>query len=98
MRLRAPTIAFLVAMVLVGVFASSAFAITNGGGNSATAPGQARAEDECMKVWDEIQADLRVGGGPKFGPSVGPIGTYPGGSGPTNCDHFWQAQEAIGNS
>ena len=60
--------------------------------------GQARAEEECTKVWDEIQADLRAGGGPKSGPSIGPIGTYPGGSGPTNCDHFWQLQEAIGNS
>jgi len=98
MRLRASMIALLVAMVLVGMFASSAIAMTNGAGNSATAPGQTRSEEECTKIWDEIQADLRTGGGPKSGPSIGPIGTYPGGSGPTNCDHFWQLQEAIGNS
>jgi hypothetical protein len=74
-----------------------ALAQTGGGGNSGDAPGQVQASAQCEVVWSEIQADLRVGGGPKSGASVGPIGTYPDGSGPTNCDHFWQGQGAIGN-
>jgi hypothetical protein len=74
----------------------AALAQTGGGGNSSDAPGQARASAQCEAVWSEIQADLRAGGGPKSGPSTGPIGTYPDGSGPTNCDHFWQLQGAIG--
>jgi hypothetical protein len=77
--------------------ASGALAQTNGGGNSGNAPGQERAAEQCENVWSTIQADLRAGGGPKSGPSVGPIGSYPDGSGPTNCDHFWQGQGAIGN-
>lgn len=85
------------ALLLTAAGATSAGAITNGGGSSADAPGQERAGEQCTVVWNEIQADLRAGGGPKSGPSVGPIGTYPDGSGPTNCDHFWQGQEAIGN-
>jgi hypothetical protein len=90
----------LVAAVVSGLSvatAGAAFAQTNGGGNSGTAPGQERAAAQCEQVWSEIQAELRAGGGPKSGPSVGPIGTYPEGSGPTNCDHFWQGQGAIGN-
>ena len=75
-----------------------ALAQTGGGGNSSDAPGQVQASARCETVWSEIQADLRAGGGPKSGPSTGPIGTYPDGSGPTNCDHFWQLQEAIGKN
>ena len=86
-----------VASALSLATAGTAFAQTNGGGSSVTAPGQERAGAQCEQVWSEIQAELRAGGGPKSGPSVGPIGTYPEGSGPTNCDHFWQGQRAIGN-
>ena len=75
----------------------AALAQTGGGGKSSDAPGQVRASMQCEGVWSEIQADRRAGGGPKSGPSTGPVGTYPDGSGPTNCDHFWQLQEAIGN-
>jgi hypothetical protein len=74
-----------------------AVAQTGGGGKSSDAPGQVKAAARCEVVWSEIQADLRAGGGPKSGPSTGPVGSYPDGSGPTNCDHFWQLQEAIGN-
>jgi len=74
-----------------------AIAMTNGGGASSTAPGQENAEANCTTVYSERQENVRAGGGPKSGPSEGPIGTYPDGSGPTNCDHFWQAQGAIGN-
>lgn len=87
----------VLAVLLSGVGTNSAFAITNGGGTSADAPGQTRAEEQCEAVWSSLQADLRAGGGPKSGASDGPIGTYPEGSGPANCDHFWQLQEAIGN-
>ena len=86
-----------VASALSLAAAGTALAQTNGGGSSADAPGQERAAAQCERVWSEIQAELRAGGGPKSGPSVGPIGTYPDGSGPTNCDHFWQGQGAIGN-
>jgi len=85
------------AAVLSTVAPAPALAMTNGGGTSGDAPGQATAEVRCETVWSEVQADLRAGGGPKSGPSVGPIGTYPDGSGPANCDHFWQLQEAIGH-
>lgn len=86
-----------VSSLVLGLTAGSAFGMTNGGGKSAEAPGQERAEAQCQQVWETIQADLRAGGGPKSGPSTGPIGTYPDGSGPTNCDHFWQLQLAIGS-
>lgn len=86
-----------VAAALSLATAGTALAQTNGGGNSGNAPGQDRAAAQCEQVWSELQAELRAGGGPKSGPSVGPIGSYPEGSGPTNCDHFWQGQGAIGN-
>jgi hypothetical protein len=76
---------------------TSAVAMTNGGGFSGDAPGQVGAEANCVNVYSVLQEDLRALGGPKAGASDGPIGTYPDGSGPTNCDHFWQLQGAIGN-
>lgn len=85
------------ALLLSATAMTSAMAITNGGGTSADAPGQVRANDQCTAVWTELLAEVRAGGGPKSGVSEGPIGTYPDGSGPTNCDHFWQLQEAIGH-
>ena len=85
------------AVLLSGAGMTSAVAMTYGGGASGDAPGQVRAEDQCEAVWSVLQEDLRARGGPKSGISEGPIGTYPEGSGPTNCDHFWQLQEAIGN-
>lgn len=85
------------AVLLSGAGTTSAVAMTNGGGASGDAPGQVRAEDQCETVWSVLQEDLRARGGPKSGISEGPIGTYPEGSGPTNCDHFWQLQETIGN-
>ena len=89
--------AMAAAMVAAGVAAPMTGAQTNGGGTSADAPGQATAAQHCENVWGTLQTDLRAGGGPKSGPSSGPIGDYPDGSGPTNCDHFWQGQGAIGN-
>lgn len=84
------------AVVLSSAASTPALAMTNGGGTSGDAPGQATAEQRCEAVWSVLQADLRAGGGPKSGASEGPIGTYPDGSGPVNCDHFWQFQGAIG--
>jgi hypothetical protein len=85
------------AMVLSGAGSTSAAALTSGGGTSSDAPGQQRAESQCVDIYSVLQEDLRARGGPKSGISDGPIGTYPEGSGPTNCDHFWQLQGAIGN-
>ena len=85
------------AVLLSGAGTTSAVAMTNGGGASGEAPGQVHAETHCVTVYSVLQEDLRALGGPKAGISEGPIGTYPDGSGPTNCDHFWQLQGAIGN-
>lgn len=85
------------AVLLSAAGTTSAAAMTNGGGASGEAPGQERAETQCVNVYDVIQGDVRALGGPKSGISEGPIGTYPDGSGPTNCDHFWNLQGAIGN-
>jgi hypothetical protein len=85
------------AVLLSGAGTTSAVAMTYGAGASGDAPGQLRAEDQCETVWSVLQEDLRAQGGPKSGISEGPVGTYPEGSGPTNCDHFWQLQGAIGN-
>jgi hypothetical protein len=83
----------VLAVLAFGLFAAPASAQSNGGGNSSNAPGQARAEANCMHVWGELQADLVAGGGPKSHP-VESLGTT---SGPTNCDHFWQSEGIIGN-
>lgn len=81
------------ATLALGLFASPAWAQSNGGGNSGNAPGQARAAANCTNVWSELQADLVARGGPKSDP-VESIGTT---TGPTNCDHFWQSEGIIGN-
>ena len=83
--------------LIAGVVGQPAIAQTTGAGQSSTAPGQENAEANCTEVWSERQEDTRAGGGPKSGPSEGPVGSFPEGSGPTNCDHFWQSQGAIGN-
>jgi hypothetical protein len=77
----------MLAMLAIGAFAAPASAQTNGGGNSANAPGQERAAANCIQVWSVIQADLVAGGGPKSQVATGP----------TNCDHFWQSEGIIGN-
>jgi hypothetical protein len=85
------------AVLMSGMTTMSAVAETIGGGASTDAPGQQRARERCATVWNVLQADLRAKGGPKSGISEGPVGTYPEGSGPTNCDHFWQLQLEIGH-
>lgn len=91
----------LIVVALAGALSTAgtagASAESTGAGSSADAPGQVVARDRCTTVWTEIQAEIRALGGPKAGASEGPIGSYPDGSGPTNCDHFWQLQEEISN-
>jgi hypothetical protein len=94
--MKRPLVVLSVAVVLCAAGSTSAAALTAGGGASSDAPGQERAESQCVNVYSVLQEDVRAGGGPKSGISDGPIGTYPEGSGPTNCDHFWQLQGAIG--
>jgi hypothetical protein len=90
------TISTIVATVVLALAAASgALAISNGGGNSATAPGQAKAAANCENVWNNIQLDLVAGGGPKSQIVEVFPGVF-GNSGPTNCDHFWQAIGSIG--
>ena len=95
--MKRPLVVLSLAVVLSGAGSPSATALTGGGGASPDAPGQERAETRCVSIYSVLQEDLRARGGPKSGSSDGPIGTYPEGSGPTNCDHFWQLQGAIGN-
>jgi hypothetical protein len=82
-----------IATLSLGLFASPAWAQSNGGGNSADAPGQARAAANCVNVWGNRQADLVAGGGPKSA-VIESLGTT---SAPTNCDHFWQSEGVVGN-
>jgi len=91
--MRRKTAATVLATLALGILTGSASAQSNGSGKSGDAPGQARAEANCMHVWDELQIDLVAGGGPKSEP-VPSIGST---SGPTNCDHFWQTEGIIGN-
>jgi Spy/CpxP family protein refolding chaperone len=91
--MRRKTVAAVLATLALAILTASASAQSNGGGNSGDAPGQARAEANCMHVWSELQADLVAGGGPKAEP-VESIGST---TGPTNCDHFWQSEGIIGD-
>jgi hypothetical protein len=83
----------LVTAVAMLVLATAALAVSGGGGQSATAPGQASAAANCGigpangTIDRQITAEIQAGGGPK---SVDVA--------PTNCDHFWQTSDAIGNS
>ncbi|MEA2397264.1 MAG: hypothetical protein QOK25_820 [Thermoleophilaceae bacterium] len=58
-------------------------------GNSGNAPGQARAADNCVSVFDRQGANgVSPGGGPKS--------TTPPFTQPTNCDHFFQSDSFPG--
>jgi hypothetical protein len=83
------------AALVLALTPAAALAQTNGGGKSGDAPGQARAAENCMHVWSEVQADLVAGGGPKSEPVESDEGPFT--TGPTNCDHFWQDAGVIGN-
>jgi hypothetical protein len=74
-------IAAAAAVVTLTVGGGSAIASSNGGGNSANAPGQARAAQNCENTIDRQTAKgVSAGGGPKAGVPA-----------PTNCDHFFGA-------
>jgi hypothetical protein len=67
------------ALTLAAMGSGGALASTNGGGNSANAPGQAKAEENCSNTIDRQSAnEVSAGGGPKAGVLA-----------PTNCDHFF---------
>ena len=91
------TVSTIVAIIALALAtASGGLAQSNGGDNSATAPGQEEAAANCENVWSNIQLTLVAGGGPKSLPvDVG--GGVIANSGPTNCDHFWQGNGSIGN-
>ena len=81
-----------VVAVVVTAFAGSALAVSNGGGNSANAPGQAKAAANCGglssgTIGKQVANGVQAGGGPKAAEA-----------GPTNCDHYWQTSGAIGNT
>lgn len=59
----------------------NAAAETNGGGRSATAPGQANAHENCVRSYQrQARRGINPGGGPKQSESA-----------PLNCDHYWPA-------
>jgi len=92
--MRRAVLLVLATAVAVLVFAAAALAVSGGGGQSANAPGQKTAAAKCGigaanvgTIDRQIAAEIQAGGGPK---SVDVA--------PTNCDHFWQTSEAIGNT
>ena len=63
----------------LAVSGGSALAYTNGGGNSASAPGLANAVRNCeATIARQAAKGVSAGGGPKQGVLA-----------PTNCDHFF---------
>ena len=69
------------ASTLAATGSGGALAQTNGGGNSANAPGQAKAGNNCGNTIDKQSGNgVSAGGGPKDGVLA-----------PTNCDHFFGA-------
>ena len=89
MGMRGPALLATVAFALAAPATALGFAYdggASGGGNSATAPGQETAGDNCGAAFGR-QADrgITAGGGPKAGEP-----------GPLNCDHFFQHQGDIG--
>jgi hypothetical protein len=84
------TITVVAATCLTLAAAAPAGAISNGGGNSGSAPGQTQAFDNCLanfanqfqhQVIDQPHPDAGVKGG------YGPV---------ENCDHFYQQEGVIG--
>jgi len=73
------------AAVLVLGTAGSASAYTNGGGNSANAPGQANAIENCSENIGKQNANGQTGAntGSDNDPKQADTAV-------TNCDHFWQ--------
>jgi hypothetical protein len=78
----------LSAIVICLVMAAPAFASSNGGGQSKTAPGQTNAKANCHDAFvNQDSSGVEAGGGPKAGET-----------GPLNCDHYWQnVAGVIGN-
>jgi hypothetical protein len=75
MRLKVALLSTVVPLIV----AAPALAWSNGDGNSANAPGQAIAKENCHDAYVTQSADVEAGGGPKAAET-----------GPLNCDHYWQ--------
>ena len=77
----------IVAAILVLVVAvPGASAWSNGGGNSANAPGQATAKLNCSAVYQtQFENGVIAKGGPKAGFGDPQFNT------PDNCDHYYGA-------
>lgn len=66
------------------LFASGTYAFSNGGGNSAAAPGQAKAIANCTDNINKQNANGQTGssnGNPNDKKQIN--------TAVTNCDHFW---------
>ena len=85
-------ISLAAAIFTVLVAATPASAYSQGRGNSAMAPGQSRAQENCdQQMLEQRRRGVHARGGPK-----GP--TEDGTEAPTNCDHYWQTDGFIGHS
>jgi hypothetical protein len=90
--------------VVVGAFlgsllfgGGSAFAYTNGGGNSSSAPGKVTAVEKCEATISRQNVNGQTGD--QTGNGTDPKQFVPiyGDTAVTNCDHFWTNEGAIGN-
>lgn len=76
----------LAAALVLAVAVPSASAESNGGGNSANAPGQVNAKVNCSAVYhNQFDNGVLAKGGPKSGYGDPAFNT------PDNCDHYYGA-------
>jgi hypothetical protein len=76
----------LAAVLVLAVAVPSVSAESNGGGNSANAPGQVNAKANCSAVYhNQFDNGVLAKGGPKSGYGDPAFNT------PDNCDHYYGA-------
>jgi hypothetical protein len=76
----------IAAALVLAIAVPGASAETNGGGNSANAPGQVKASANCSAVYQKQFANGVIAkGGPKAGFGDPTFNT------PDNCDHYYGA-------
>jgi hypothetical protein len=75
--------AFMAVMLAVSAGSAFADADPDNSGNTANAPGQANARENCYdNITKQDDRGVEAGGGPKSD-----TGSYY--ASPTNCDHYW---------
>ncbi len=74
----------LIAIASLVIVSATAFAFSNGGGNSANAPGQAQAIANCIDTINKQNANGQTGSNTGSANDSKQLNTAV-----TNCDHFW---------